>query len=257
MNQSLIKQNERLDDLQNGFYIIQDPARFCFGMDAVLLSAFACVRPGENVLDLGTGNGIIPILLCAKTKGDAFTGLEIQKELVDMAARSAAYNHLTGRIRFVHGNIKEAAALFGAASFRVVTSNPPYMKSGHGRENGEDSVSIARHEILCGLEDVIREGAAVLKEKGRFYMVHRPFRLAEIIRLMCRYRLEPKRLRLVYPYRDREPNMVLIEGVKGASPWLKTEPPLIVYKKPGEYTEEVLQMYRAADRQILTEGSGI
>ena len=243
MDQSLVRQNERLDDLQNGYFLIQDPARFCFGMDAVLLSSFACVKPGENVLDLGTGTGILPVLLCAKTQGGPFTGVEIQEELVDMAARSAAYNNLTGRIRFVHGNIQEAAALFGAASFRVVVCNPPYMRSGHGLQNGKDSVSIARHEVFCSLEDVIREGAAVLKEKGRFYMVHRPFRLAEIIRLMCQYRLEPKRLRLVYPFADREPNMVLIEGVKGASPWLKTEPPLIVYEKPGEYTEEVLSMY--------------
>ena len=160
-----------------------------------------------------------------------------------MAARSAAYNHLTGRIRFVHGNIKEAAALFGAASFRVVTSNPPYMKSGHGRENGEDSVSIARHEILCGLEDVIREGAAVLKEKGRFYMVHRPFRLAEIFRTLMEEHFEPKRMRLVYPYMDKEPNMVLIESRKGARSRMEIEKPLVVYRSPGVYTEEIRQIY--------------
>ena len=198
--EQFLKEEERLDDLQrNGYKIIQNPNKFCFGMDAVLLSGFANVKRGEKALDLGTGTGIIPILLEAKTKGEHFTGLEIQQESADMATRSVAYNNLTDKIQIVNGDIKEAAKLFGPASFDVVTTNPPYMNDNHGIKNPELPMAIARHEILCSLEDVVREGAKVLKENGRFYMVHRPFRLVEIFTLMTKYRLEPKRLRLVYP----------------------------------------------------------
>ena len=198
--EQFLKEEERLDDLQrNGYKIIQNPNKFCFGMDAVLLSGFANVKRGEKALDLGTGTGIIPILLEAKTKGEHFTGLEIQEESADMATRSVAYNNLTDKIQIVNGDIKEAAKLFGPASFDVVTTNPPYMNDNHGIKNPELPMAIARHEILCSLEDVVREGAKVLKENGRFYMVHRPFRLVEIFTLMTKYRLEPKRLRLVYP----------------------------------------------------------
>lgn len=165
-----LRPGERLDELQrNGYSIIQDPGRFCFGMDAVLLSGFARVKPGERAIDLGTGTGIIPILLEAKT--------------------------------------------------------------------------IARHEVLCSLEDVIRESARLLKPGGRLYMVHRPFRLAEIISLMVQYRVEPKRMKLVYPYVDKEPNMVLIEGLRGGKPRMTVEKPLIVYQEPGKYTDEIYDIY--------------
>lgn len=244
-----LKQGERLDDLQiKGYRIIQSPGRFCFGMDAVLLSSFAKVKTGERALDLGTGTGILPILLEAKNKGDSYTGLEIQEESADMARRSVQYNHLEDKVRIVTGDIREAAALFGAASFHVITVNPPYMIGDHGLKNENEAKYIARHEVLCTLEDVLRESGKLLGNKGRFYMVHRPFRLAEILSGMSRHRIEPKRMRLVHPYIDKEPNMVLLEGVKGAHPRMTVEPPLVVYNKDGTYTDELLKLY-GLDRQ--------
>ena len=219
---------ERFDELQrNGYRIIQNPAKFCFGMDAVLLSGFARAKRGEKVLDLGTGTGIIPILMEAKTEGEHFTGLEIQSESADMAARSVACNGLQEKINIVTGDIKEASQIFGAASFEVVTTNPPYMTDTHGLKNPDLPKAIARHEVMCTLDDVVR----------------RPFRLVEIFQTMTKYKLEPKRMKLVYPMADREPNMVLIEGIRGAKSMIKIEKPLIVYEKPGVYTKEILEMY--------------
>ena len=239
-----LKENERVDDLQrNGYGIIQRKGAFCFGMDAVLLSGFAAVRQGEQALDLGTGTGIIPILLEAKSEGRHFTGLEIQPEMADMARRSVAYNHLESKIEIVTGDIKEAGRLFDLASFDVVTSNPPYMNDAHGLKNPDLPKAIARHEILCTLEDVVRSAAILLKPGGRFYMVHRPHRLIEIISVMRQYRLEPKRMKFVHPFIDREANMVLIEGVRGGKPMVKLEAPIIVYKEPGVYTDEIYEIY--------------
>lgn len=239
-----LSEQERLDELhRNGYCIIQNPSKFCFGMDAVLLSGFAHVKPGETAIDLGTGTGIIPILLEAKTAGKHFTGLEIQPESADMARRSVAYNHLEDKINIEIGNIKDASTQFGASSFDVVTTNPPYMTGQHGLTNPNEAKAIARHEILCTLEDVIRESARLLKPRGRFYMVHRPFRLTEIMCLMHQYGIEPKRMQLVYPFIDKEPNMVLIEGLRGGKSRITVEKPLIVYKEPGVYTEEIYQIY--------------
>lgn len=239
-----LMENERLDDLQrNGLKIIQKTDGFCFGMDAVLLSGFASVKPGERALDLGTGTGIIPLLLSAKTKGDHFTGLEIQTEIMKMAQRSVALNGLEKKIDIIQGDIKEASRIFGAASFDVVTSNPPYMNDAHGLKNPGDVKAISRHEVLCTLEDVVREGTKALKPGGRFYMVHRPHRLAEIITVMRQYKLEPKRMKFVHPFADKDANMVLIEAVRGGGAWLKLEPPVIVYKEPGVYTDEVYEIY--------------
>lgn len=226
-------EGERLDDLQlSGYYIIQHPKRFCFGIDAVMLSDFAKVKPGERVLDLGTGTGVIPILLSAKTKGLHFTGLEIQPESADMAQRSVRYNDLEDKIDIVTGDIKEAAELFGTASFDVITTNPPYMLKEHGLKNHGDARTIARHEILCTLDDILRESAKLLREsKGRFYMIHKPFRLAEILTKMCQYKIEPKRIRFVHPYVDKEPTMVLIEGLKGGKSRVTVEPPIIMYER--------------------------
>ncbi len=239
-----LKEGERLDELhRNGYQIIQNSQKFCFGMDAVLLSGFARVKAGERALDMGTGTGIIPILLRGKTEGRSFVGLEIQEESADMARRSVIYNHLEDSISIVTGDIKEAAALFGAASFDVVTCNPPYMTGNHGLVNPEQPKAIARHEILCTLEDVVRQAAKVLRPGGRFYLVHRPFRLAEILALLVRFKLEPKRMRLVYPFVDKEPNMVLIEGLSGGRSRITVEKPLIVYREQGVYTDEIYDIY--------------
>ena len=239
-----LKENERIDDLQrNHLRITQKTDGFCFGMDAVLLSGFPAVKPGERVLDLGTGTGIIPILLSAKTEGEHFTGLEIQEEIAGMAKRSVSMNGLEKKIEIVNGDIKEASRIFGAASFDVVTTNPPYMNDAHGLKNPTEVKAISRHEVLCTLEDVVREGAKVLKHGGRMYMVHRPHRLIEILNTMTKYRLEPKRMKLVHPFRDKEANMVLIEAVRGGGAWMKVEPPVVVYKEPGVYSEEIYDIY--------------
>lgn len=239
-----LKEHERIDDLQlSGLKIIQNSRAFCFGMDAVLLSGFAKAKPGDHVLDLGTGTGIIPLLLSAKTQAKHLTGLEIQPESAEMAKRSVAMNGLEERITIMTGDIKETRVLFGASVFDVVTCNPPYMIADHGLQNPADEKTIARHEVLCTLENVIAQTAAVLKPGGHFYMVHRPFRLAEIMSKMCAYHLEPKRMRLVHPYADREPVMVLIEGVRGGNPRITVEKPLIIYSAPEIYTEELRRDY--------------
>lgn len=236
--------NERLDDLQrNNIKIIQKTDGFCFGMDAVLLSGFASAKAGERVLDLGTGTGIIPLLLSAKTEGEHFTGLEIQENIAKMAKRSVALNHLEDKIEIVNGDIKEASRIFGAASFDVVTTNPPYMNDAHGLKNPTEMKAISRHEVLCSLEDVVRESAKVLKPGGRMYMVHRPHRLIEIINTMTKYRMEPKRMKMVHPFKEKEANMVLIEAVRGGGAWLKMEAPIVVYKEPGVYTDEIYSIY--------------
>ncbi|WP_125141454.1 tRNA1(Val) (adenine(37)-N6)-methyltransferase [Clostridium transplantifaecale] len=239
-----LKEHERIDELhRNGYRIIQRENAFCFGMDAVLLSGFAFVKPGEKALDLGTGTGIIPILLEAKTEGNHFTGLEIQEEMAEMASRSVKLNGLEEKIDIITGDIKEAGRIFGGASFDVVTTNPPYMNDSHGLKNPELPKAIARHEVLCTLDDVVREGARVLRPGGRFYMVHRPHRLIEIITALTRYRLEPKRMKMVHPFVDKEANMVLIEAVRGGRSMIKVEKPLIVYKEPGVYTDEIYDIY--------------
>lgn len=239
-----LRPEERLDELhRNGYYIIQNPKKFCFGMDAVLLSGFAKVKEGEYALDLGTGTGIIPILLEAKTKGEHFTGLEIQAESADMAKRSVAINQLEEKIDIVKGDIKDASKLFGASSFDVITTNPPYMIGRHGLSSSNEAKAIARHEIFCTIDDVLRQSAKLLKPKGRFYMVHRPFRMAEIMSKMVSYGIEPKRMQLVYPFIDREPNILLIEGLRGGNSRLQVEKPLIIYKEPGVYTDEIYDIY--------------
>ena len=241
---NLLKENERIDDLQrNGYRIIQDPERFCFGMDAVLLSGFATVKDGSRVLDLGTGTGIIPILLAAKTGAAHLTGLEIQPDSADMAGRSVALNGLEEKIDIVTGDIKEAGRIFDAASFDVITCNPPYMIGRHGLKNPEDAKAIARHEILCTLENVAEQTAKLLKPGGKFFLVHRPFRLAEIMVTLKKYKLEPKRMQLVYPFVDKEPNMVLLEAARGGRPRMTVEKPLIVYREPGVYMAEIYDIY--------------
>lgn len=239
-----LKAGERIDDLQrNGYSIIQNPGRFCFGMDAVLLTGFADVKKNARVIDLGTGTGIIPILLEAKTKASHLTGLEIQSESADMAQRSVYLNNLEGKISIVRGDIREAESLFASASFDMVTCNPPYMAGNRGLKNPNDAMAIARHEVLCSLEDVIKAAAYLLPPGGSFCMVHRPFRLPEIMETLNKYKLEPKRMQMVYPYISSEPNMVLLQCIKNAKHHLTVEKPLIVYEKPGKYMPEIYDIY--------------
>ena len=237
-------EDERIDELQrNGYRIIQNRKKFCFGMDAVLLSGFARAEKGEQALDLGTGTGIIPLLMEAKTEAEHFTALEIQADMADMAFRSVALNGLEEKITIVTGDMKEASEIFGKASFDVVTCNPPYMDQSHGLKNPEEPKAIARHELLCTFEDVAREAAAVLRPGGRFYLVHRPRRLADLICILKKHRLEPKRMKLVHPYREAEANMVLMEAVRGGGVQMRVEAPIIVYEKPGTYTREIYDIY--------------
>ena len=239
-----LKPGERLDDLMiKGYEIIQSPGRFCFGMDAILLSSFATVKKNETALDLGSGTGILPILLEAKNVGAHYTGLEIQEESADMARRSVSHNRLQDKVDIVTGDIKDATNIFGASSFDVVTCNPPYMTDQHGIKNDGDAKTIARHEVLCNLEDVVSQTAKLLRPGGRCYFVHRPFRLVEILSTMSRYKVEPKRMQLVYPYVDKEPNMVLLEANRGGRSRMSVEKPLIVYREPGIYTDEIYDIY--------------
>lgn len=240
----LLFAEERIDELgRKGYRIIQNKKKFCFGIDAVLLAEFAMVKKRERVLDLGTGTGIIPLLLEARYDGEDYQALEIQEESVNMARRSVELNHLEDRIQVVHGDIKEAGTIFGPASFHVVTTNPPYMTPNCGLRNPNEAKAIARHEVLCNLEDVISQSAKVLKEQGRFYMVHRPGRLMDIMYLLRKYRLEAKRVRMVHSFADSEATMVLIEARKGGHAFVKVERPLIIYKEPGVYTKEVYETY--------------
>ena len=236
---------EQIDVLKNGYKIIQDSERFQFGIDAVLLADFAgqTLKPGEIVIDLGTGTGIIPLLMAGKNCEISLTGLEVQEESADMAARSVTLNGLEDRIRIVHGDLCKVSELFDKHSFNVVTCNPPYMIDTHGRGNELDAKTIARHEVLCTLEDVVTAADYLLATHGRFFMIHRPFRLPEIFESLALHKLEPKRMRLIQPFADKEPNMVLIEARKNAKRRLTIEPPLVVRYDNGEYTAEIQKIY--------------
>ena len=239
-----IKSHERVDDLhRNGYMLIQDPKRFCFGIDAVLLSGFARAEKGSKVLDLGTGTGVIPILMEAKNEDAHFTALEIQEESAEMASRSVALNGLEEKIDIVCGDIKEADKLFKAASFDVITTNPPYMNDGGGIKNDYGPKTIARHEVLCSLDDIARVSSKLLKFGGKLFMVHRPHRLTDIMCTLREHKLEPKVIRFVHSYVDKEPTMVLVEAVRSGKPMVKVMPPLIVYGSDGKYTDEINEIY--------------
>lgn len=235
---------ERIDDLErNGYRIIQDPNGFCFGMDAVLLSGFVPVSTNGRMIDLGTGTGIIPILLRAKTRSRDITGLEVQEKSCDMARRSVRMNDLEDDIKIVQGDIREASRMFEKASFSAVTSNPPYMKADGGLKNPDEAKAIARHEVLCTFKDVALQAAKLLKEGGKFYLVHRPGRLAEIIETLRSCRLEPKRLKMVHSFADSEAVLFLLEASLGGRSGMKVEKPLIIYREKGVYTEEIHEIY--------------
>lgn len=244
IDESLLKPGERFDDLErSNLHIIQDPKRFCFGMDAVLLSGFIRVPRGGRVLDMCTGTGIIPLLLSAKTEAGEIIGTEIQPDSADMAARSIKANALEGKIKILNSDIKNSLEMFGRNSFDAVSCNPPYMPAGRGITNPGDVKAIARHEILCTVADVCSQAAAVLKDGGHFFMVHRPARLAEIFERLSENRLEPKRMKFVQPEAGKKPNMVLIDAVKGGGRELNVEEPVIVFKEPGVYSDEIRDIY--------------
>lgn len=244
MENITLNENERLDDLQcRGRMLIQNKDVFCFGMDAVLLANFAVVNRGDMCMDLCTGNGIIPVLMEAKTDGRHYTGLEIQSISAELAKRNVEINNVQDRINIVQDDVNNVRHIFRNAEFNVVTVNPPYMNENHGLVNPSAPKAIARHELLCTLEDIIREAAWLLKSRGRFYMVHRPQRLVDIIDICRKYKLEPKRLVMVHPSIDKSANMVLIEAVKGGNSQLIVEKPLIVYNDDGTYTHDLLKAY--------------
>lgn len=234
--------NETLDDLQNGYYIIQKNDGFRFGIDAVLLSDFAKSAVGR-VMDLCTGTGIIPLLLSRKSKATHIDALEIQPQMADMAQRSVKYNALENKISVKCADLKSATELYSKSVYDAVTVNPPYMRTGSGLVNSTDAKTISRHEIKCTLEDVIRVSSELLKPHGKLFMVHRPSRLAEIFSLMSRYKVEPKEMRLVAPTYGKEPNLVLVCGIKSAKSDLKIMPTLFVYDKDGGYTKEIDEIY--------------
>ena len=245
--QAEIRTDEQLDDLQNGYYIIQKKQGFRFGTDAVLLSSFVRLKEEERAVDLGTGTGILPILLAAKTSCRDITGLELAAPFAEMAERSVRFNGLEDRIRVVQGDIREAVSVFGTASFDVAVSNPPYMAGKSGKLGPDEYAAMARHELYCSFEELSASVSALLKSRGRFYLIHRPFRLAEIISTLRKHHLEPKRMQLIHPFAGREANLVLLEAHKGAGIQLTVEQPLIMYAKPGVYTEDVQRIYDGTD----------
>lgn len=240
-----LKENERIDDLEfKGLKIIQNKNGFCFGMDSVLLSDFAKeIKPGKTILDMGTGTGILGILLCGKIQNTKIVGVEIQKEVAEMAQRSIKLNDLLDRFTVICEDIKNLKNIYETGSFDAIVTNPPYKKQGTGKINENEARIISRHEVKANIEDFISIANYLLKDQGSIYMVHRPERLVDILVTLRKYKLEPKILKLVYQNYTKEPNLILIKATKNAKPFLKLEKPLYVYSDDGKYTEEILKIY--------------
>lgn len=239
-----LKRGERIDDLQReGFRLIQDPDMFCFGIDAVLLADFAKADRNSKVLDLCTGNGVIPVLMLSRKKGYVYKAIEIQEASADIARRNVKVNGLEDRLEIICGDIKNVPELVGRDTFDVVTCNPPYMLSGGGIPNPEDAKALARHEILCNFDDVARAASQALKVGGKLYLVHSTRRLSEIFDSLRRHKLEPKKIRMVHSFADKPAVMILIEASKAGGVELIVESPLIIYKSNGIYTDEVMKIY--------------
>lgn len=240
-----LKENERIDDLEfKNLKIIQNEKEFCFGMDAVLLSDFAKdIKQNSKIIDLGTGTGILPILLSGKTQNTEIVGIEIQEKMAEMANRSIKLNNLENRIKIINEDIKNLNNIFEKESFDAVVTNPPYKENNTGLKNEYEGKIIARHEVKCNLEDIIFACKNLLKDKGTLYMVHRPERIIDICELLRKYKIEPKIIKFIYPKVGKESNLILIKAVKNARKFLKIEKPLIIYKDNGEYTDEILKIY--------------
>jgi|GEM_PF-16799 len=247
---------ERIDDLQlGGLKLIQNPAAFCFGVDAVLLADFAASAASDSTLDMCSGNGIVPILLSAKTNTARIEALELQPAPAELAQRSVELNALSHRIHITCGDAADAVSIYGKSMFDVITCNPPYMPSGGGLINAADTKTIARHETTCTLEGIIAVSAQLLKSSGRLFMVHRPERLVDILTLMRQYSLEPKRLRMVHPSAHKKANIILVEGVRGGGRELKMMPPLYVYGEDGEYSQEIDEIYGKQKENTMKKGT--
>ena len=240
-----LKENERIDDLEfKGLKIIQNSKGFCFGIDSVLLSNFAKnIKKGAKVIDLGTGTGIIATLLCGKTEVKKIVGVEVQTEVYEMAKRSIKLNNLEDRFEVINENIKNLYNVYERGTFDVVVTNPPYKKENTGIRNEDTKKLVSRHEVEARLEDFIEVTKYLLKDKGEFYMVHRPDRLVDILYIMRKHKIEPKQIRFVCPNEEKAPNLVLIKGVKNGREFLKVEKNLYVYNREGDYTDEILKIY--------------
>ena len=246
MEQNLILSNERVDDLQlNGLKIIQNPEWFCFGTDAVLLSDFAAkgIKKDAVILDMCSGNGIISLLLSVKSAAKKIYSLEVQRDVSEMAKRSVLMNGLEGKISGICGDLKDGESIFGRSFFNNIICNPPYKEFGGGLVNKNDPVTIARHEILCSLEDIIRVSSILLKPYGKLSLIHRPERLADILCLMREYKIEPKRLRFIHPSPSKTATMIMVEGAYCGGRKLPLEPPLYIYKEKGVYSDEINEIY--------------
>lgn len=244
-----LKKGERLDDLNiNGLRIIQNPHKFCFGIDAVLLANYATVKKGDRVVDLGTGTGIIPIIIAGKTKASTVTGIEIQGDMAQMAARSVAMNGLQNRIKIFAGDLKDVTSFVGAGTIDLVVSNPPYITDGHGLVNPDSSKAIARHEIMCTFNDIVHSATKVLRNGGRLAVIHRSNRMVDVLLAMRKGGIEPKRLCMVHPKVNSKANLFLAEGIKGARGFLKISEPLIIYDEKGKYTDRVYKIYYEGER---------
>lgn len=246
-----LRENERIDELGiKDYRIIQDTEGFCFGMDAVLLANYAKPKRSAKVVDLGTGTGIIPLIVNGKNDVEKIYGIELQAEVADMAKRSVELNCLQEKIEIINIDLKEAPDRLGVNIYDVVTSNPPYMAVGEGMVNESDKKKISRHEIKCSIDDVCKAASRLLKHRGKFYLVHRPSRLADIVTSLRKYKLEPKKMRFVYPKVNDKPNLILIEAVKSSNPELLMEPPLYVYNDDGSYTDEILEIYGISKEKV-------
>jgi len=239
-----LKEDETIDDLQlEGLSLIQKKDGFKFGIDAVLLSDFACIKNKHRVIDLCTGTGIIPFLIYGKYNPQSIYGLEIQEDMIEMAKRSVKLNSLEEKVFFLNEDLKNIESLKQLEKFDVVTVNPPYKLNNAGIVNQNDKLAIARHEILCNLEDVIYASRVLLKDNGRLFVIHRPERLADIFTLMRKYKIEPKRVKMIHPKMGKAPNIVLVEGQRDGGAYLKWDAPLYVYDDNGKYTKEIDSIY--------------
>jgi tRNA1Val (adenine37-N6)-methyltransferase len=247
-NNYILKENEKIEDLQcRGLRIIQNKKWFCFGMDAVLLANYCELKKGSKVVDLGTGTGIIPLLLYAKKYISLAIGVEIQSEVADMANRTVILNNLEEHIKILNVDLKNVTDHLEPYSFDAVTSNPPYKLYNSGLQNPSDQKAISRHEIMCNLEDVIENASKLLKQYGKFYLVHRPDRLVDIMCLLRKHKLEPKNIRFVHPRVNDKPNLVLIQASKSGNKELKFAPPLYVYNEQGEFNDEIHTIYNSTE----------